>query len=643
MQTVDAGDLPLDQLIDALLAPTALSELLPINSVACFVLARQAEMPDFFERLIHNVHTIDGTLRDHVEFVVFYGIAPSLVVKHHGDHGKAYRYRLPDIAFSSGLRPRLSHRINWIPEFASVLTDEVRWEPASPIVGRTARTTEAAVSLIKERFGIAEACLPCLVFVDAGNLDAPVIVPLVAKDAVRALYTNVLAPLSDEFSKFERLWSELAIIHKFREPVEKARRSADALDAEKLKLTIQLTAARAALKNLAADRSGRRHRIEALHLERAQLRQADCTFRRAKLLEQRRALLPADHPVRSTIKPHLLHKAELQRLIYESTDESYQKRLQKFLDKDDNRINSLVGKAIVPTRRRLNEIEKEFREIGAPRGDLEVIESVAANQLCLVDKRLANVKSRLATDEPQLMDALKGVEREIEMLRADGVEETLISERTYGARAVVSFMSAAGLLGERNRATSKKVEMLKILALTSSPPDGTPLDLEEELRAIGEQLRGARHRKRIVLIPGPAVRPDDLVRLLSEHKPQIVHFSGHGIAEGIVLRGDSGKGTLARNEALARLFQNRGVRLVVLNSCYSQAQAEAIAKAGPVVLGTSDAVYDEAARRFSAVFYRSIANGCSIGEAFRDGRDTVDLHNLPDVYRMVGDPSVVLI
>jgi hypothetical protein len=54
-------------------------------------------------------------------------------------------------------------------------------------------------------------------------------------------------------------------------------------------------------------------------------------------------------------------------------------------------------------------------------------------------------------------------------------------------------------------------------------------------------------------------------------------------------------------------------------------------------VGTTDAVHDEAARRFAVAFYRGLGDGLSVGEAFRDGRDAVVVYGFKDVFGTVGD------
>lgn len=61
------------------------------------------------------------------------------------------------------------------------------------------------------------------------------------------------------------------------------------------------------------------------------------------------------------------------------------------------------------------------------------------------------------------------------------------------------------------------------------------------------------------------------------------------------------------------------------------------------MVGTTDAVSDEAARRFTVAFYRSLGDGLSVREAFRDGGDAVALHGLIDVFHSGGDLDLTLV
>ncbi len=70
--------------------------------------------------------------------------------------------------------------------------------------------------------------------------------------------------------------------------------------------------------------------------------------------------------------------------------------------------------------------------------------------------------------------------------------------------------------------------------------------------------------------------------------------------------------------ALAGLFRvlKDNVRVVLLNACYSAAQAKAIVKEIDCAVGMSRAVKDDHAIAFAAEFYQALAYGRSVQEAF---------------------------
>jgi CHAT domain-containing protein len=175
------------------------------------------------------------------------------------------------------------------------------------------------------------------------------------------------------------------------------------------------------------------------------------------------------------------------------------------------------------------------------------------------------------------------------------------------------------------------------LFLAANPKTTSHLDLEEELRSLESELRGVKYRDQVVLTARHAVRPDDLVRYVRSERPTVVHFSGHGSGQGIILRNDEGGYTEVTGASLQRFFLNRGVRLVVLNACYTQEQAKLLPGSVSAVVGTTEAVGDRAAQRFTVAFYRTLGDGHSIREAFRDGGDAVILDNREDVFWSDGE------
>ena len=192
------------------------------------------------------------------------------------------------------------------------------------------------------------------------------------------------------------------------------------------------------------------------------------------------------------------------------------------------------------------------------------------------------------------------------------------------------------------RTPTSEQHRLRILFLAANPSELTALDLAEEVRDVKLTLDAVAYRDSVEYNDEHAVRPDDLVRFVRRYKPNVVHFSGHGSTPGIYLHQESGGAQLVPGERLRKFLEGRGVRLVVLNACHSKDQADALMSVVDAVVGTTDAVGDEAARRFSSAFYRGMGNGLSVGDAFRDGCDAVALNDLTDVFHCSGNVALVL-
>lgn len=171
-------------------------------------------------------------------------------------------------------------------------------------------------------------------------------------------------------------------------------------------------------------------------------------------------------------------------------------------------------------------------------------------------------------------------------------------------------------------------ETIKILFLASSPTDAGRLRLDEEYHDIDRMLRVGKERDSFQLVSQFAVRPGELQEALLRHEPHVVHFAGHGTdAEEIVLTGESGESQPVSKDALANLLGilKDNVRIVVLNSCYSKPQAEAISRTIDYTVGTNDVVGDRAAVSFAAAFYRALSFGRSVHDAVELGKNNIEM------------------
>jgi type I restriction enzyme, R subunit len=162
-----------------------------------------------------------------------------------------------------------------------------------------------------------------------------------------------------------------------------------------------------------------------------------------------------------------------------------------------------------------------------------------------------------------------------------------------------------------------------IVFLGADPDDKNRLRLDEEVRAIEAQLRKGEFRDSLELRTRWATRPDDLLGSLNADGPAVVHFGGHGDdTDGLAFHDDyGGVQTVSGSELLAVFgVASPRLRLVVLNACNTACLAAAIAKVVDCCIGMNDEVSDTAARIFAGAFYRAIAFGKSVANAFRQGQ-----------------------
>lgn len=190
---------------------------------------------------------------------------------------------------------------------------------------------------------------------------------------------------------------------------------------------------------------------------------------------------------------------------------------------------------------------------------------------------------------------------------------------------------------------------LRILFLGANPDGAPSLRLDHEVREIDLALRQADFRERFDLRQQLAVRPADLQAALLRHRPHVVHFSGHGSPDGILLEDEVGEARKVQGNVVARILAvfKKQIRCVVLNACYSRDQAEAIARDIDCVIGMSTAIGDLAAVRFSSAFYQALAFGSSVAVAFELGSAQIDLHGLgegdtPQLIAFKQDPAEVV-
>jgi hypothetical protein len=182
--------------------------------------------------------------------------------------------------------------------------------------------------------------------------------------------------------------------------------------------------------------------------------------------------------------------------------------------------------------------------------------------------------------------------------------------------------------------------IIGLLFVAANPQDSTRLRLDAEIREIDQALRLSEFRGRFDIEQHWAVRFRDLQSALLRHKPHIVHFSGHGTElSEIVLEDDQGHPYTVPPDVLARLFSllKDNTRCVILNACYSEPQAEAIADHIDIVIGMRTAISDNGAISFAVAFYEALAYGRDVQTAFDLGclRLSLEYPNEKDIPTLI--------
>lgn len=172
-----------------------------------------------------------------------------------------------------------------------------------------------------------------------------------------------------------------------------------------------------------------------------------------------------------------------------------------------------------------------------------------------------------------------------------------------------------------------------ILFLAANPRGSNLLKLGEECAEIQRELKMTPNRDQLHLESRWAVGIDEFMRHLTELDPTVIHLSGHGSSNGgLMLQDEQGQPQAVSARALAMMVDAAApnVRVIVLNACYSTAQADALRTKVDCIVSMDGAIGDDAARAFAIRFYGALGNRRSVGNAVAQGIATLAAKQLPD-------------
>jgi hypothetical protein len=146
---------------------------------------------------------------------------------------------------------------------------------------------------------------------------------------------------------------------------------------------------------------------------------------------------------------------------------------------------------------------------------------------------------------------------------------------------------------------------------------------------VQEAIRGSKLRDNIAIHYSPAADLDSIINGLNDHKPGVVHFSGHGDAGGLLVDHAQVKrprSKIITFELLAKALAATDTPpdVVILNACDTAAARKVFLPPASALIVMQDSISDLAATAFAARFYAAIAAGQSLESAFNQGKVAVE-------------------
>lgn len=163
-----------------------------------------------------------------------------------------------------------------------------------------------------------------------------------------------------------------------------------------------------------------------------------------------------------------------------------------------------------------------------------------------------------------------------------------------------------------------------------------PLGSSGHLRHLPDELRGIRRALGSVvreelceIVERANVTIDEIFDIFQDkryhNRIAIFHYGGHAGSYQLLLESEAQNTVVAHSEGLLPfLSRQQSLRLVFLNGCSTEQQAQSLLLAGlPVVIGTGMEIKDRVATMLAIQFYKGLAQGFSFTNAWEDAVDKI--------------------
>jgi hypothetical protein len=207
---------------------------------------------------------------------------------------------------------------------------------------------------------------------------------------------------------------------------------------------------------------------------------------------------------------------------------------------------------------------------------------------------------------------------------------------------------------------------IRVMFVSADPMDQDPVSWAEVKRSV-ERTFASRVPESFQVEAIEGSDRSQLLDTLRDVKPDIFHFSGHGVVRNgkgclVLVNRKTKKSDYITAEDLAVALAGRGIRLAILSACQTSAEtfedsfssvAESLVRGGiPAVVGNQFSIPDSSVAIFVGALYRELLTSGNIDVAVSEGRIALAVHlgdfgdsavlewGIPTLYRVYGGEQV---